>query len=538
MCQCYDNLFIQDNVCAILFAWESKMLKKLLSIPDTFDPDDRRRRQVLNALLLTCCALTSLGIFLTCTIIICCSNSLIEHWNQILGVLIFAVIFVGSLFLANRSPRIPSWISGVIFIVFFILLVTQIDTPAEIYNGRGTITLVIPIMLSAVIFPPNWSFLILLVICALMQFLTPPDSRYPGNSVNYYSMLDLTFITFICWLGMSIANRAIRDARQQAENANRHAANLETILNSISDGVLVLDLNGKLISANPALQKMIPEDQLVEMLANPLEKKIRWQRRLFSVATSPVPEVGSVAIFRDETRRHETERAKDLMLATASHELRTPLTAVTNYLEMIQMFIRMGKVDTKEFDIYVERALENLKRLGGLVSNILDQAQIQAGVLELKQTVFNLPALLEKNRQLLDVLIKQKDLSYSLSIAPNVPTEITSDPERLHQVLINLVGNAIKFTQQGGIKVKVSMLNPENLAIEVADTGPGISEEQLPDIFEAFRRGSDYAQREQQGAGLGLSITREIVTRMGGDISVVSKLGAGSTFTVSIPIQP
>ncbi len=81
------------------------------------------------------------------------------------------------------------------------------------------------------------------------------------------------------------------------------------------------------------------------------------------------------------------------------------------------------------------------------------------------------------------------------------------------------------------------MLNPENLAIEVADTGPGISEEQLPDIFEAFRRGSDYAQREQQGAGLGLSITREIVTRMGGDISVVSKLGAGSTFTVSIPVR-
>lgn len=514
------------------------MLKNLLSIPDTFDPDDRRRRQVLNALLLSCFVLMLLGILLTSTIIICCSNLLIQHWNQILSVLIFAVSFVGALFLANRSPRIPSWISGVIFIVFFIFVVIQADTPAELYNGRSTIVLVIPIMLGAIIFPPSWSFLMLLVMYMLMQFFTPPDSRYPGNPVNYYSMLSLAFITFICWLGMSIANRAIRDARKQAENVSRHAANLETILNSISDGVLVLGLDGKLISANPALQKMIPEDQLVVMLARPLEKKMRWQRKLFSVATSPVPEVGSVAIFRDETRRYETERAKDSMLATASHELRTPLTAVTNYLEMIQVFIRMGKIDTKEFDSYVERALENLNRLGGLVSNILDQAQIQAGVLELKQTIFNLPALLEKNRQLLDVLIKQKDLSYSLSIAPNVPTEITSDPERLHQVLVNLVGNAIKFTQQGGIQVKVSMLNPENLAIEVMDTGPGISEEQLPDIFEAFRRGSDYAQREQQGAGLGLSITREIITRMGGDISVVSKPGVGSTFTVSIPIRP
>jgi signal transduction histidine kinase len=467
------------------------MLKNLLSIPDTFDPDDRRRRQVLNALLLSCFALTLLGVFLTFTIMLCCSNSLLQHWNQLLGVLIFAVIFVGSLFLANRSHRIPSWISGVIFIVFFIFLVTQADTPAEVYNGRGTIALVIPIMLGAIIFPPSWSFLIMLVMCVLMQFLTPPDSRYPGNSVNYYSMLDLTFITFIFWLGMSIANRAIRDARKHADDASHHAANLEAILNSISDGVLVRDLNGKLISANPALQKMIPEDQLVEMLAKPFEKKVRWQRKLFSVATSPVPEVGSVTIFRDETRRYETERAKDSMLATASHELRTPLTAVTNYLEMIQVFIRMGKVDTKEFESYVERALENLNRLRGLVNNILDQAQIQAGALELKQKLFNLPALLEKNRQLLDVLLRQKNLSYSLSIAPNVPTEITSDPERLDQVLINLVGNAIKFTQQGGIQVRVSMLNPENLAIEVADTGPVISEEQLHNIFEAYRRVSD-----------------------------------------------
>jgi len=99
-----------------------------------------------------------------------------------------------------------------------------------------------------------------------------------------------------------------------------------------------------------------------------------------------------------------------------------------------------------------------------------------------------------------------------------VPAEITGDPERLHQVLMNLIGNAIKFTNQGGVKVKVSLPQEEMLSIEVADTGPGIPDEQLPDIFEVFRRGSNYAQRERQGAGLGLSITKEIITRMGGEI--------------------
>jgi signal transduction histidine kinase len=516
------------------------MLKNLLRIPDTFDPDDRRRRQVLNVLLIFFLVADLLGGLITLSWLACyscASFSSYQHSIELLILIIPTGMFIGILLWTNRSPRVPAWLSGTIFIVSIIVLLTQVDAPAELYNGRSTTLLVFPIMLSAIIFPPSYSFLILMIICGLIQFLSPPDSRYPGNAVNYFFMLNLFVITFISWLGMSIANRAIRDARKHAESASRQAANLEAVLNSIADGVLVLDLNGKFISANPALLRMLPEEQLMEIIAKPLEKNLRWQRKLFTINTSLVPEVGSVAVFRDETRRHETDRAKDALLATASHELRTPLTAMMNYLEMIQVFIRMGKINTTEFDEYVGRAIENTHRLRQLVNNILDQAQIQAGVLELKTKMFNLPDLLEKNRQLLDVLFKQKNLSYALNIASNVPTEIHGDPDRLHQVLVNLVGNAIKFTSQGGIQVKVFLQNRDNLSIAVTDSGPGIVEEHLPDIFEAFRRSSDYVLREQQGAGLGLSITKEIVTRMGGDISVMSTLGAGSTFTVSIPIQ-
>lgn len=514
------------------------MLKKLLSIPNTFDPDDRRRRQVLNVFLIVIIVMGLPALFLSIVIRLFPGHFDVSLTKYSIVIQILAPVVYSFLLWMNRSPRIPAWFTGTIFVTIILLFITRLDDPAELYNGRSTLIFVIPILLGAMIFPTGYQFLITLSVCLLIQFLTPFTNHLAtGNSVNYFVIFELIVITFISWFGQRISDRAIRDARKQAESASHHAANLEAILNSISDGVLVLDLEGKFISANPALRKIIHQDQLMEIISKPLEKKMRLQHKLFVITTSPVPQIGSVAIFRDETRRYETERAKDALLATASHELRTPLTAVMNYLEMIQVFIRMGKISAKEFDEYINRAIENMHRLHGLVNNILDRAQIQAGMLELKERVFDLPALLEKNRRLLDVLLKQKNLSYSLSLAPDVPVEINADPDRLNQILVNLLGNAIKFTQQGGIQVRVYMLNKNNIAIDVSDSGSGIAYEQLPDIFEAFRRGSDYAQREQQGAGLGLSITKEIVNHMGGDISVTSALGKGSTFTVSIPIK-
>lgn len=509
------------------------MFKKLLLVPNTFDPDDRRRRQILNIIFIICITVDLLLLILSSMF---SGDASLDNDTFNIGILSF--VFFMILLVMNRFSRIPAWIIGSIFLSGYLIMITQVDSPAELYNGRSIHVLVTPILLSALIFSPGYQFIVMIVICLMMQFFTPPDYRHPETSVNYFSMTTFVFVTFLSFLAARIERRAVQDARKQAEDARRHASNLEAVLNSIGDGVLVLDLQGQVLSTNPALLRMIPEEQLGKLIAKPLESKIRWKNKFFSITKSPVPEVGSVAIFRDETRRVETERAKDALLATASHELRTPLTAIMNYLEMIQVFIKMGKINTAEFNEYIDHAIENLNRLRGLVNNILDQAQIQAGALELKEKLFNLPTLFEKTHQLLDTLLKQKQLDYSLNIAPDVPFQIKGDPDRLHQVLVNLVGNAIKFTREGGINVKVFLLNKDNLAIEVADTGAGIPDERLPDIFEAFRRGSDYAQREQQGAGLGLSITREIITRMGGEISVASTLGVGSTFTVSIPINP
>jgi signal transduction histidine kinase len=505
------------------------MLKNFFRIPNTFEQDDRRRRQVLNILLIAFILWAIVNYALinfTCD----CSNPWAYTDTSALLIMGFLLIITTSiLFVVNRSPRIPSWLTGVAFIALFIVILVQSDRPQNLYGGTYLVRWAMPIMITAIVLRPSYVFITTMIVCLMMQFLMPL-TLFNQSQANYYGMLELLAIAFISWLGMSIADNAIRDARRQA-------ANNEAILKNIADGVLVLNQNGNLFSANPALLKMIPEDELKEIIAKPLGKTIQWKHKIFSVSISEVPAIGMVAVFRDDTRRRETERARDALLAVASHELRTPLTAVMNYLEMLQVLTKMGRINNDDFNEHIVRALENLKRLQSLVSNILDQAQIQAGALTLKHDTFNLRSMIEKAYQLLELLLKEKNLSYELAIAPDVPTEIKGDANRLNQVLVNLLGNAIKFTNEGSIRVKVSRPLEERLSIEVVDSGPGIPPEQQPDIFEAFRRGSNYAQRERQGAGLGLSIAKEIVTRMGGEISVFSEPGNGSTFTISLPME-
>jgi signal transduction histidine kinase len=505
------------------------MFKKIFRIPNAFDPDDRRRRQVLNILLIVFILWGLLNYAITNFTCGCDNPWAYFDTVSLLITAILLIIVAGILFAINRSPHVPGWVTGTAFIILFIVILIKSDRPENLYGSSYLIRWAILIMITAMVLRPGYVFITTAVICSFMQFLMPLN-HYNLSQVNYFAMLELVTIAFISWLGMSIASNAIRDARRQA-------ANNEAVLNSIADGVLVLDLQGNFLSANPALLNMISDEDLKEIITQPLGKTLQWKRKVFSVTASEVPDVGTVAVFRDETRRHETERARDALIATASHELRTPLTAVMNYLELLLLFSKQGKINTDEFIEYLTRAIENSKRLQGLVNNILDQAQIQAGVLELKNRSFDLRILLEKTRQLLEVLILQKKLNYEVAVDGDVPTELFGDQDRLHQVLVNLIGNAIKFTNQGGIKVKVYKSGQEKLSIEVADSGPGIPPEQLPDIFEAFRRGSNYAQRERQGAGLGLSIAKEIITRMGGEIQVVSELGKGSIFTASIPLE-
>jgi signal transduction histidine kinase len=150
--------------------------------------------------------------------------------------------------------------------------------------------------------------------------------------------------------------------------------------------------------------------------------------------------------------------------------------------------------------------------------------------------LFNLRSLLENIVMIAQPLTGEKRLAVVLTLAPDVPAKMRGDVDRLRKVLLNLLDNAIKFTPHGVVKVNVSLADAQTVSIEVIDSGPGIPRAQLPDVFEPFRRASNYAEREHQGAGLGLSIAKQLITRMGGRISVSSFVGIGTTFTIHLPV--
>jgi signal transduction histidine kinase len=180
----------------------------------------------------------------------------------------------------------------------------------------------------------------------------------------------------------------------------------------------------------------------------------------------------------------------------------------------------------------------NSKRLLSIVNDLLDQAQIEAGTLKLKVAPFSPSDLTNDVVSVMDVLAQAKDLQLTTHIADDVPATLPSDQQRLHQILINLVGNAIKFTEEGSIWVRIYRPSATQWALEVEDTGCGIPLEAQSYIFDPFQQVDGSATRTHSGSGLGLSIVRQLTTLMGGEITLKSQVGKGSTFTVTLPLVP
>jgi len=242
-----------------------------------------------------------------------------------------------------------------------------------------------------------------------------------------------------------------------------------------------------------------------------------------------VKDVGRVAIVRDVSRQVEVERAKDAMLGVVSHEMRTPLAAIIGFAEVIALHNDMATP-------FAERIRVNAQRLTYMVNDLLDHAQMQSGKLKIRNEPFSPASLLLLAKNLLSGLAGQKSLKLITHVDVALPELILGDTSRLQQILVNLLGNAIKFTEYGEVSVSVKMLETEWQML-VQDTGIGIPAERLPDIYEPFRRGSDYATRQHQGAGLGLSIVKKLITLMDGRIEVESTVGIGSVFTITLPLK-
>jgi signal transduction histidine kinase/DNA-binding NarL/FixJ family response regulator len=226
----------------------------------------------------------------------------------------------------------------------------------------------------------------------------------------------------------------------------------------------------------------------------------------------------------------EAAQLKSQFLATMSHELRTPMNAIIGFS---QLLLRQSDLSTAQVDM-VHRILNNGKHLLSLIKDILDVSKIEAGRLELKPERFRITDLITTTTAELRSLADQKKLQLDLSFGLADP-EIVNDSKRLRQVIVNLLSNAIKFTEAGTIGVEVREVSHDRIVILVSDTGIGIAPEEISRIFEEFRQVDQSMTRRHAGTGLGLAITRWLVQLMGGQISVNSQLGHGSTFRVDLP---
>ena len=363
-------------------------------------------------------------------------------------------------------------------------------------------------------------------------------------------------------------------------------ARLRLILESTADGVFGLDAHGRFTFANAAACEMLgyTQDELLGRRSHAtihhshadgsiyptadcrmgkalfygnetrVEGEVFWTRDGRSIpveyATRPMLReaqiVGAVISFRDISQRRQLDemrakalaeaeqlaRVKSEFLANMSHEIRTPLNAVLG-LSRVGMQEMKGQPAAARF----ERIYKSGKHLLGVIGDILDFSRLEAGKVHAEHGPLCLQRTVDDAIHFVSASAKEKNLELRVSCAPDLPAWIIGDALRIAQVLTNLLGNAVKFTESGSISLEVERAD-DRLEFIVADTGIGMQAEQLARVFDPFEQADGSTTRRFGGSGLGLAISRDLARAMGGDLVASSELGVGSRFTLSLPLEP
>jgi len=350
------------------------------------------------------------------------------------------------------------------------------------------------------------------------------------------------------------------EIKNKIDIIRKETAKLDVILSSMFEGIMVVDAKGYIVMMNPSLRKMFlvdsdPEGKTpIEVVRNPqiqdvMDKIIKEKCRFFSKEiniTYPEEKVlkinaveiikkdileGGVLVFHDITELRRLERIRQDFVANVSHELRTPVSNIKGYAETLLEGAMDDKENAKEFMgiIYQEAS-----RLSNLIDDLLDLSKIESGRVKMEFIPLDIAPVLKRTFGVLEKTIKEKNLSVSINIPEGLP-QVLADEKRLNQVFLNLLDNAVKYTNEGGAINVVAFESGRFVQIDITDTGIGIPEIDLPRIFERFYRVDKARSRELGGTGLGLSIVKHIVLSHGGQVWVKSRPGQGSTFSFTIP---
>jgi len=552
----------------------------ILNVPVS-DPDDARRRRLLNILLLGTIIATLMG--LLAVVIDVITRGPVDSAESQATLSGIVLVTIGILVIYQINRRYSGRLAALLFLLLLTGVFTFTDAPEQLIGGRSLFLFTIPIVMSSLILAPRASFL----LAALSSGVISALALSIGRSVNLFGAIGFFMLALVSWLSARSLEDALKELRvinanldqvviertkalaESLERERIEAGRSQAILNSIADGVVVFDTNWNAILANPALTGML--DLPLELIVNknfrdliehpklssrsrnllnammeydtqPPSFRIEWDKKTLSISAAQVYDytkekfsnIGTVTVFRDFTREAEVEKLKSTFVAIVSHELRTPLNAILGYAEMFKEAV-YGAMNDKQINM-AERIMKNTQRLLGLINDLLDQAQMEAGKLTIQMAPVRPAELLENLHSVMDQSAHDKNLKLTSEIDDNLPEVLNGDAARLQQILLNLVNNSIKFTEHGIIHVRLFCPYENRWGIEVSDAGAGISESEIPYIFETFRQVEGTATRVHGGFGLGLSIVKQLVYLMNGDITVKSKVGAGSLFTVTLPL--
>lgn len=386
-------------------------------------------------------------------------------------------------------------------------------------------------------------------------------NRKPDGSL-WISAISICAIT---WPNGDVAayvgiTRDLTEDRRLREALQEQSSRLEAILQAISKGILLFDKSGRCVKANYAAVRFLhqSEEDLIgatqaelaelftQLFNEPHPLTMGEPGRVLSTRTQPVhffqagwepvttaegKELGQLLILADITRETELDRMKEEFIATVSHELRTPLTAMKGSLGLLAGGI-LGPMESMQGEL-VQIALQNTDRLIRQVSEILSLSKLESGAVQMKLVPTDLNKIAQDVLAELAPVPAGRRITVTTELSAGLPL-VHGDAEALRQVLVNLLGNAYKFTPEGGSVSLGTWVEDGQVQVAVKDSGRGIAADQLERIFERFSRAPG---EKASGTGLGLTIARKIVEQHSGRIWAESAPGQGATFRVALPLE-